>query len=390
MIYHLYQRSITYKGKKIKAWYYWYYDDAGKQIRKTCGIHGPCTLKREAQAFIEKLPDPDKIKKAITFNQFCEHMFDDNSPYLIKRKNKGIDYKPQTLYQHRLYLGKFLAQFGTLEVNELQVFDIDNWLLTLDLSNSVKNSIITVIKEIYSELYVYHLIPQIPLIQMYKRNDTKLKGILTQREIKYLFPDDYNELLKIWHTKGSSEIDTYMFATMIFLIISTGMRNCEARAIFYNQLVQRDALLINAMIDSEDERTNVLKKGDVGNKKWRVVILPEKTARMLDNLIQMNTSNLSDYIFTYKGEPMTTDYLRNHFRRVLMNNNIDWKKRNIGIHSLRFTYDTMMKPEISGNDLRLMIGHVSPQMTDYYDRSQALEHLPALLLNKSKIDSIFN
>ena len=66
MIRHLYQRSIISKGKKIKAWYYWFYDENGKQVRKSCGQNGkPCTVKREAQAFIESLPDENKQK--ITF-----------------------------------------------------------------------------------------------------------------------------------------------------------------------------------------------------------------------------------------------------------------------------------------------------------------------------------
>lgn len=60
LIKHLYQRTIKSNGKKIKAWYYWYYDESGKQVRKTCGEHGkPCILKRDAQSFIDKLTDDD-------------------------------------------------------------------------------------------------------------------------------------------------------------------------------------------------------------------------------------------------------------------------------------------------------------------------------------------
>lgn len=391
MLYHLYQRTIKHNGKSIKAWYYWYYDANRKQVRKSCGVNGnPCTVKRAAQAFIESLPQTLEETKEITFRQFAEHLYDDNSPYLIKLKNKGLEFKSNTIYQHRLYLRRFLDQFGDLPVTKLQVVDIDNWLLTLKCCNSKRNGMISLIKEIYTELYIYHLVPAIPVIQRYRRNDTTPKGILTLDEIKSLFPDDYNELIQIWRLSRESEIDTYSFATMSFLIISTGMRSCEIRALQYDQFVRRDAILINAMIDSDDVRTNILKKGNEQEKKWRVVVLPEKTAKMLENLKLVMDNTDSEYFFTYKGLPLTTDYLRNHFRRVLAKNGIDWKKRNIGIHSLRFTYDTIMKPEISGNDLRLMIGHVSPQMTDYYDKSKALDHLPSLLKNKDVIDSIFN
>ena len=66
---HLFQRTITKNGKKIKAWYYWFYDENGKQVRKSCGQNGkPCLLKRDAEAFIENLKDENIPKKEITFN----------------------------------------------------------------------------------------------------------------------------------------------------------------------------------------------------------------------------------------------------------------------------------------------------------------------------------
>ena len=49
-----------------------------------------------------------------------------------------------------------------------------------------------------------------------------------------------------------------------------------------------------------------------------------------------------------------------------------------------------MKGEISGYDLRLMVGHTSEVMTEYYDKSKALEHLDTLLLNKSTLNNVLN
>ena len=71
-------------------------------------------------------------------------------------------------------------------------------------------------------------------------------------------------------------------------------------------------------------------------------------------------------------------------------NGIDHKGRNITIHSLRFTYNSLLRGEISGDDLRLMVGHTKEQMTEYYDKSKAIEHLDDLLLNKGTINSVFN
>lgn len=389
MIKHLYQRTITSNGKKIKAWYYWYYDKEGKQIRKSCGEHGkPCLLKRDAMSFIDKLNDDD-LSGNITFNQFCSNFYDDNSKFIIKQKNRNIEYQKITLYQKKLHLQKFLDKFGNMNVTAVDSVDVENWLLELECSNSAKNHILTVINEVENELYIYHFIKNKINVQRFKRN-TKPKGILYSSEIKKLFPEDYNELLNVWRIyQTNKEIDIYTFATMIYTILSTGMRSSEIRALHWNQFIKEDVILINAMVDSNRNRVDHLKKGDIENKKWRITILPDKTVRMIRNLKNMKDSK-SDYVFTIKDKPIDTWFLLDHFKIVLNKNGIDFKKRNITIHSLRFTYNTLMKREISGDDLRLMMGHTSEQMTEYYDKSKALEHLPELLMNKDNINSVFN
>ena len=142
------------------------------------------------------------------------------------------------------------------------------------------------------------------------------------------------------------------------------------------------------MIDSNDNRVNRLKKWSVDNKKWRVTILPDRTSRMIE-LLKLDKSD-NDYVFVYMNKPLTTAFLLDHFKCVLKKNGINCKERNITIHSLRFTYNSLMKGEISGEDLRLMIGHTTEAMTEYYDKTKAIEHLDELLLNKDKINSVFN
>ena len=389
MLYHLYQRTINHNGKKVKAWYYWFYDVNKKQVRKSCGQAGkPCLVKREAQAFIETLPDEIINTNTVTFNQFAKDFYQPNSQFVIKQHNRGIDYKANTLQDKQFYLNKFLQKFGDFNVNKLTTGDIDNWLLSLDLCASVRNQIQCNIMEVYKELYSYHLVNNLPLLQRYKRNDTKEKGILTMNEIKMLFPDDVNSIMKTWTLFGGDETESYVFATMIYTIISTGMRSCEIRALQWNQFVQKDVILINAMVDGLNKRVNTLKKGNKENKKWRVAILPEKTCKMIETM-KLMYDKPTEYVFERHGERFDTAFLLDHFKLVLKKNGIDHRERNITIHSLRFTYNSLMRPEISGDNLRLMLGHVSASMTDYYDKSEALQHVPELLKNKDIINSVW-
>lgn len=391
MVRHLYQRTITRNGKKIKAWYYWFYDENGKQVRKSCGTDGkPCLRRRDAEIFLETLREETSIKenKKITFNDYCNGFYDENSRYIKKQLARGFNFQPKTIYIKNLYLQKFLYAFGDCDVTEICSGDIENWLIDLDVSNSVKNNILSVIGEVESELYSDRLIDNEIHVRRFKRN-TMEKGILSLSEIQSLFPEDYDSLIERWRLKSTEkESDIYSFATMIYTILTTGMRSSEIRALQWNQFIRPDAILINAMIDSNNERVNHLKKWNDSNKKWRVTILPDRTVKMID-VLRLDKAD-SDYVFVFMGKPLDGAFLKQHFCRILTKGGFDCVKRNLTIHSLRFTYNTLMRREISDEDLRLMVGHTTEKMTDYYDKSVALDHLDNLLQNKQSLNSIFN
>lgn len=389
MVRHLFQRTITRNGKKVKAWYYWFYDENGKQVRKSCGQNGkPCLTKRDAEYFIANLPDEEEKKEKLTFNDFCKGFYEPESRFFKKQAARGLKYQPNTIYQKQLYLNKFLEVFGQKDVNKLTVGEVENWLIDMDCCNSVKNNILAVIDEIESELYSYQIIVNPIHVKHFKRN-TNEKGILTLQEIAALFPNDYDSLINVWRVRSTEkETDIYTFAVAIYTLISTGMRSSEIRALQWNQFIRPDAILINAMIDSNDNRVNRLKKWTDENKKWRVTVLPDRTVKMID-LLRLDKSD-DDFVFTYENKPLSTDFLLSHFKCVLNNNKIDCEARNITIHSCRFTYNSLVRGEISGEDLRLMIGHTDERMTEYYDKSKAVEHLDDLLLNKGSLNSVFN
>ena len=395
MIYHLYSRTQNIKGKSVKTWYYWYYDDeTGKQVRKSCGKNGkPCTSKRDALIFLEELRNTskEKIKPKIYFNDFCKDFFSKESLYIKRLEQKqGIIFSEKTLEFKNIILNSFLKKFGDKAVDKVTPIMIEDWLITLDRSNSYKNHVLTIANEIYKELYRQNLIPVVPFIERFKNKNKRKKGSLSITEIKNLFPYDTEEILKIWEIKRSSDFETFQFATIIFFMLGTGVRGGELRAIKKEQIINGNCLLLSHMIDAKTNRVDHLKKGNDLNKKWRVTIIPQRVLNMLDELDKFETYKQTDYLFEVNGEPIKPNYINRRFVLTLEKNGINCKERNITAHSLRYTYNTIMRKEISETDLRLMIGHTNEKMTDYYDTSTALDNIDIIKKNEDIINNIWN
>ena len=392
MILHPYRRTITRKGKTVKAWYFWYTDDTGKKVRKSCGTNGkPCLTKREALEYIETL-NRNNLKKDMnmTLREYAENIYEPDSDFLLWQKYKGHEIMENTRKCKIRQLKRVLERFGDTKIKDLKTIDFDKWLLKSSYSVYNKNLIISVINEIYKSLYRDEILSNIFRLDAYGYPRISKKGILTLDEIKQLFPDDYHQLVQIWQTGKMTEFESYQFAVMVYLILTTGMRVGEVSALKWDQFIQQDVILINSMIDTNKERVDHLKKGNDINKKWRITILPGRTVNMLNTLHLMKIENTTDYVFEYENNYVNSQYVLRHLHNALEKNNIDWKTRNLTTHSLRFTYNTLMKNLIDNKQLRLLMGHEREDMTNYYDRSTALDNVPLLLQNKGTIDSVFN
>lgn len=400
IIKHLYQRQITSKGKKIKVWYYWYWMD-GKQVRKSCGRNGKvCITKKEAEQYIASITDEelDSTLKSdtITLQEYCNGMYDNNSEFVRYEESKNRKFTPSTWRIKKHYLNELLKKYGNRKIAELKPRELDLWITNLDFSASTRNQFLVICEDIFKRLYKDGLIQTMPMFERCTVNDTKEKGILTKEEIDFLFPENFDAIKKIWTTGKRMIFPEYFhfaFATYIYLILSTGLRSGEARALKDEQFINNNnMILLNAMIDADGNRVNHLKKGNEKKPKWRVCLVPEKTKKMISYMksIIPQSDRKTDYFIEMHGKPLTKWFTNNHFKQVLRQNGIDVDGRNISAHSLRFTYNTMMRNQIEDDNLRLLLGHDSKKMTDYYDKSKITDHLDKLLNDKPTVDSVWN
>lgn len=422
----LFKRIEEKNGKKETRWYYWYYDENGKQVKKTCGKRGkPCLLKRDALAFLAELEKEDEQKKEesekakqVRLCDISENMYEPESTFIKLCRERGRDITEQTMYIKKHCLKIFLEKFGLYTPASVDAAEIENWLIELDYSNAYKNQILTVINEVFSECRRYRIIENTPVIDSFKRR-TKKKDTLTLEQIQILFPADFEELENVWKSKNSGDrymgIDGVfhnygiMFGVMFMFMLSTGMRPGEARALQFNQL-RNGGLFIDKMLDVKENLQSHLKKGNDDEPKFRTVLIPKKMQSLLSYFLSIRPNNDSEFLFTYRGHTVSKGLLEKRFNLGLMNTGIakenyytdqkTGKKKRIADklnlkltpHSLRFTYNTYTVNSnlLPGEVLRKMIGHNSEAMTDYYTRTDLEAELKGLQPFQNTIDEIWN
>lgn len=145
------------------------------------------------------------------------------------------------------------------------------------------------------------------------------------------------------------------------------MRLGESRGIKKNQFFTEERLLlINGFCRQNGERTNFNKKGSEKNPKFRIVPVPENVWKAVNVYVFENDIKDDDFLFTKNGKVLTAMYLHRIFYGRLKKAKIDTEGRRIVPHSLRYTYVTRMRRNLSTEQVQNLVGHTQPEMTESY------------------------
>lgn len=363
MYFHLFRKEIYSKNKKIKKWYYWFYDKNGKQIQRVCK---GCLTKAEAENFIAALPVPEK-KSETKISEITREMYIPGSLHVLRREQMGKSVKLKTLTEWRRYINVINNNFGDINISDLTVKDFTTFLLNLSKSTSWKNHLINVMDEVYQEAVWQGIISSAPALQTFKPKYTKA-DTLTEDEIQ--------RFVKRENFANETEY-------MIFLLtLSAGMRISEARAFRPCQLSEtNNVVYVDGFLDkSTQERNDYCKAGSEENPKWRVAIIPDKTAAELREFISKKNLKQNDLLFTHSdGSAYRIENLEDIFERALISAGIEKNQRKLVCHSLRYTYVTRMRQIYDSDTVRKMAGHTNQKTNDYYNRPTLLESERSLL-----------
>jgi integrase len=122
------------------------------------------------------------------------------------------------------------------------------------------------------------------------------------------------------------------------------------------------------------------------------VIIPEKTVSILERWMD-RTPVCPEYpglVFPYRSKMVSAYYILDRFRFGLDRLGIDYEKRRLTVHCLRYTYNTRMKTKLPGDILREFLGHRSVGMTDHYDNPILFERLLAFQDMRENVEQFWS
>lgn len=377
--YHLFKKSVQSKGKTVHKWYYYWNDPlTGVMRQKVCKC---CKTQAEAYAFVSALP-PLFVEEKITISSIGKWMYIPGSTHLERMEKLGKQYTYETLKCKRGLLDIFLAKFGDLELKDLTVPMVIDFLTEDPHSGSWKNNFLTVVGEVYAEAPFMGL-PYIPAPQFpkFRRNSIK-KDVFTTDELNILFDES------LWINLSSTKYANHpqfdeghkAIYLMFLCCIKCGLRIGEAIGARVNQFLFDQGMFVVDGFYRHNQllRTNYNKCGSEEDKKIRVAPLPEDFSLIIQKYIAENHLSGDDFVFQRYNKPIRKWLAEEWFRRAVASSGIKTKNRVLTPHSLRYTYITRMRRDVAGETVQKIAGHTSLAMTDHYTRAAIPEMVEAV------------
>jgi len=381
--YHAFRKPRKLKnGKTVRRWYYYYVDSDGRKIQKSCGTD--VRNRQEAENYIRTLPPPGAAtgKPAgaadMLVGDIARDMFVPGSDHIRRRRQLKKSVSQEALENNRVFMRHITEKWGHRMLRTLELDEVMNYLFSDTRSASWKNQYIYALNEIYRE-------GQFLGCKVYKPDFSSIGStpnkadIFTQDEIERLFRRD------------NFRHDFYLF---FLCALSGGLRSGEVRALKAKQIVfEKNAVIIDGFIKKSGIRTVYNKCGSPEHPKLRVVPFPDYTLNLLSEHIKQNGVTPDDYVFTYRGNPISSSMAKTNFVLALISAGIAYDKktlvekghwkgghihitkdlipdgRNIVIRSLRYTYITLMSRSMDAHNLLKLTGHNTTAMVNYYNRT---------------------
>ena len=349
-------RLLERKTKAGKIVYHVRYYDAatGKRITVSSGEE----TKTRARDYAETIIAGGSVRSPTLEDYTADFFKWDVCPWIKRQQAKGRSFGEYQAQVRRAHLDNHIVpQFGKKRLAELTRPMIENWLISLELANQTKNHILYTLRIILREAKAAKLIADNPLqeTEPLGKNPRK-RDALTMDELRLLFPTHEEKLLSIWR-----ELE---YAALFLTVATTGIRSGEVRALLWQHVLPGGWLHVERAVKMN---------GSIGTTKTgdqRVIALPARTVEILEQWRQKTLYKLDDdFVFPGRDgdKPLNVETLTHFFPGALKRAEIPVNGRNLVVHSLRHTYNTIMRAVLPEGVLRQFTGHRTPEMTGLYD-----------------------
>jgi len=326
--YRLKNRRGVYYGK-LSSW------SNFKSTKK----HRKSDAERVVLKWIQDKEKQEEHKEFAKYNfyYFSNNFFFDDSDYIQNLTSKGRKPTKAHLVNKQSHVDNYLLpRFGKSQLTDITPAIVDEWLLSLDLSNQTKNHIISTFKIILDYAVYLGRLESNPITHIKKYAiQSKQRDILTQKELSTLFPLDNSErALEIW--------GNYKWLSFFSILAFTGARSGEVRGLTWNDIILKDEKAFISITKSA-KAYEIIGKTKTG--KEAIGYLPKEVYNWLQNYKSISNNDSDDeYIFCkYKSkEPITQRSAGFAFYKALDRAGIIVENRNIVPHSLRHTYTTLL------------------------------------------------
>ncbi len=367
MIYHVFQPTI--RGEE--RWGY-YYRVAGKKkkVIKDPRTRKPFASQDDVESWIAQLRalESDTGPKLA---EVAEHLFDEGGEW-SKRRARKRDGKPlakNTLYEHDLITKEYIIPgLGNEAVVDIDYQMIDDWIYSedVDVTNSFRRNILSTLRQVLKECVRLRLIKAIPYMEFPTKNNRK-PSPLTLHETNLLFPEDPAKLRAVWKDRYDKADEGLAFAACSAAMFFGGARPQEARAAHLNQLMTDIwALLIVRTMDSQGKVQEYVKMANARDPRYRGTFLFLQGPYVMQEWLKVRPPE-SPFLFTFHGALILRDRLQDRLRAAITRAEIPTVGRRFIPYSGRYTFETVIKPALSREDLMMFMGHVDETMPEHYD-----------------------
>jgi integrase len=371
-------KLLPVETKKGRTVYYvrFYNPRTGKMTKVSSGE----TTAGRARTFADKLL-AEGIGSSPRLEDYAKDFFKWSvCPWIKRQHAKGRQFGEYQAKTRRAHLDNYIIpQFGKKRLADLTRPMIENWLVGLELENQTKNHILysfrIILREAEAEkqMAVDPLAKAEPLGRNHKSRDA-----LTMDELRILFPATNRKLLEIW----KSEKYVALFMTMA----TTGIRSGEARALAWQHILPGGWLFVERAFNMGG------RLGETKTRDQRVIPLPARTQAVLSRWRAKSPFTEPDSLIFFGNDadkPLNVKTVTDLFPLALQRAKVGTKGRNIVAHSLRHTYNTVMRAVLPEELLRRFTGHKTPEMTALYDHPALMDQIKQLEPARGLVEAVW-